>query len=318
MIRFNDWHPLPQAEAPDPDRAFGPCAVTFSTYQLAFQATLEALGTTMAPIPVVMPVTSSPQVMAGVIRSGAQPVLLDIRPDTLQMDPDMVKACLENLEGCIFVLNRPMGKPVEPALLDLLQSSVSIVDTRLVPYPDLDAAEVQGTFSVFDLGPLVTEGAVVLHRHQDLLGVLRGVRSGVLGHSGALTSEATRHLLPKLPQVEAGYRRRRAVLSEYISILSEYNLHDRILWNHSNFPLYMLLQCDNVRRVIAHLSSYEVEVMHGVYGLHHFPAIRDRYEAVPEYAGCDSVQNKLVALPLNATMTTDDIVKVVRAFKEIA
>jgi dTDP-4-amino-4,6-dideoxygalactose transaminase len=184
-----------------------------------------------------------------------------------------------------------------------------------VAHPDLPESELIGTCNIYDLGPLIGEGAVVLERHTDLNNTLRNIRSGMLGLSGALTPYAACQLKAQLTQVERGYQERRQMLSEYNRLLSEYGLCDRMHFNHSDFPHYVLLKCENPRRVITYLEQYGIPAMHGVYGLHHFPAIKERYVDVPVYPNADAAQEQLVALPI--MKTTEEAVQALKYFSEV-
>ncbi|NJL55764.1 hypothetical protein HC928_11650 [bacterium] len=176
MHRFEEWDVLDaQAQL---EAQLGKDTVVFSNVQTALCAVLEILGTRVHPIPVALPITAPPEVIAGVLRSGADPLLLDIHPDTLQIDPDVLKFVIDDLnQNLVIILTLPDGRDVDSSLLELAADIPSIVDARVLPR----RGESLGTFTLWTARPILSDGAVVTHRYVEQLRELRMARSGLLG-----------------------------------------------------------------------------------------------------------------------------------------
>lgn len=282
------------------DAFFGPCAVSVSTYQNAIQVILESMGSRMFPIPVILPVTASPQVLAGVLRSGAQPILLDIERNTLQMSPTLLTEILGELEdGAVIILPRVNGVPVSTELFGACAGFPTIDDSRMIPHPQSQVG--RATFTVFDTSIIAGDGAVIFHEHADQLAVMKGIRSAPMGLSGALTGRNASFVGGQCHTalVDRHYSRMRLALSEYNEKLPEYVHYDTIEANRSFYPSYVLCKSENSAADIADLRMHGVDAKFGVFGLHNLPEIQERYMDMPEYPVADEMKKTLVALPLN-------------------
>lgn len=245
------------------DRHFG--GVTFVTYQTALIATLEVLGSRDdGLLPVVMPVTASPDTLTAVLRSGANPILLDIRPATLQMDPALLGPVLDDLGAAVVILTRPWGSPVDPALLSMTSTLPTVIDSRMAPY-----AVEYGTFNLMSLESFVGAGALVRHAYTEQIQALKNLRSGPMGLSANVPSLMAETILArvKTPQPQTGF---------------EFRL------------------VPNAKRAVAHLRSAKIPVMLAVEPLHWLVALRDRWVEVPSYPAAEDLAKKLIALPTSA------------------
>ncbi len=300
MIPFNSWDGVHDRTGTSGQKKLeqflGPASVAFSTYQAAITATLEVLGSRTHDIPVIMPVTASPDTIAAVLRSGASPLLLDIDPLTLQLDVALLKEVLTELEAAVVLLDRPGGRKVEPALLEIVQDLPTIIDTRLVPNLGIEN-DCVGTFTVFDLGPVIGTGAVVIHKYSEQINELKIIRNGILGLAAHLTDTLSLEAHEQLkldPLLENRKQIQREVAEEYQRLLQ--GKHECFFADNEEFP-YFILSVVDADKVVAHLHTYDIAALKPVYPLHLIPNISRRWAETPSYPNAESVSSRLVSLP---------------------
>lgn len=302
MIPFESWDGKNDfsgtVEQSRLEQYFGSAAVVFGTYQAAISAILECLGTRSHLVPVILPVTASPDTLAGVLRAGGDPLLLDIRPQTLQMDPEYLRLVLAEVKAAVVVLTRPAGQPVDPALLEACGDNPTILDSRLPPggeIRDIDKDSVC-SFSVFDFAPIVGTGALVIHKFDQQLRELKIIRNGVLGLSGNMNDALAAYALKRLKEDPGLYTRsaRQAqVAGTYLYLLKE--SHVLPFESSPEWP-YFIVRVENADKVIAHLHR-EVQAVKPVFPLHMFSDVNRRWLEKPSYPVAEGLFQKLVAIP---------------------
>ena len=70
------------------DEALGPDYVSYNSVHNAVQACMEMLGARSHMIVAILPVTTEPDILSGIMRSGAHPMLLDTDEDGIFFDPE--------------------------------------------------------------------------------------------------------------------------------------------------------------------------------------------------------------------------------------
>lgn len=300
MIPFDCWQNSPDISNTSDqyklEQHFGPTAVAFNTYQGAMSAILEVLGSRSAIIPVVMAITAAPDTLAAVLRAGGDPILLDIHPQTLQIDPEMLREVLTEVKVAVVILARPGGQPVDPALLELTKDLPTILDSRLLPRQHV-AEDCVCTFSVFDLSAVIGAGGIVIHKFQEQVNDLKKVRNGLLGLSGNLNSILAAYALKQLktdPELHARQFNQEVVVSHYANLLKE-----KIVVPYTDSPEwpYFIVRVENADTVVAHLHSQGITAMKPVFPLHLLSDVNRRWMEKPEYPVAESLCGKLVALP---------------------
>ncbi len=299
MIPFDSWDGRNDfsgtVEQTRLEQYFGPAAVAFGTYQASLSAILEVLGTRTHLIPVVMPITASPDTIAATLRAGGDPVLLDILPQTLQMDPGELRLVLSELKAAVVILTRPAGQAVDPELLAVVGENPTILDSRLPPHEKI-ADQCICTFNVFDLAPIIGTGSVVIHKFDQQVRELKLVRNGLLGLCGNLNDALAAYALKRL-KADPGLDTRRGVQGtvayEYIKLLKEKYVFP---FDESPEWPYFIVRVDNADKVVAHLHS-EVELVKPVFPLHMLSDVNRRWMEKPEYPVAEGLWRKLVALP---------------------
>ncbi len=297
-IPFDHWgsgsdeHLRKQSKSAD---SYFPGGVVFNTYQLAIQASLELMGTRTAPIPVILPITASPETIAAVLRSGASPVLLDVDYLTLQMNPTQLQEALEELKDAIVLLTVPGGQPIDPGLLKQVQALPTIIDTHLVPDSEMHA--YLGSFTVYDLSAMCGSGGVVFHKYLPQLAELTVIRSGMMGHSGKMSWPQVNYINQRASLAHLRREDQASVANLYSAFLQSHNKSGMIVFKDSpNWPYY-LVRVPDARRVVAHLQDQGVQAVLGCYPLHLLDELKDRWQEEPQYPTAVKLMDEIVALP---------------------
>lgn len=277
--------------------------VACNSVQTAIQICCEILGTRTEIIPVIMPVTAPPDTLAAVLRSGAHPLLLDIDETTLQMRADQLEIALEEAKTAIVLLNRPGGAPVDERLQELIADQPSICDARLVSNPSLGVEDLPCVFNVFDLSPLVGSGGVIVHKFTKQVDQLKIVRSGIMGHSGALSEPQAKLALEYLKDrwnhwVEVHQRR----CERLVGGLEAHAGCGILPYEPGKWPSPLYLKVPNAKRAVAHLQSYGIEAALGVFPLHRLEEVRIRYREAPEYPYAEKLEQEIICLPTHVGM----------------
>lgn len=270
-------------------------AITFSTYHAAVSAVLEVLGSRGHMVPVVMSITTAPEVLSGVLRAGGDPILLDIQESTLQMDPGLLQMVLKELGAAVVLLSRPGGQPVDPDLLSQVADLPTILDSGLQAKADLNAESIC-TFNLFDLSSYCEVGALLTHKHEVQQKELRSVRNGVLGLSANLPVCLASTARSKI--VFSNTNRSRSTdlvtASRYIELLG-----DRAKFTSSPEWPNFIVKVDNANKAIVHLADL-VEVKKPVFPLHYMQTIAKRWAEQPSYPVAETLHGQFVALPTHS------------------
>lgn len=315
MIPFESWDGSTDqsglTELSKLESFFGPTSVVFNTYQSGVTAVLEILGSRIRDLPVVLPVTTSPEVLAGVLRSGAIPFLLDIEPEFYQIDPVLLEEVLEELKTAVVLLHRPAGLQVNPRLLELCEDLPTIIDTRLPPHLGMKP-DCVGTFTLFDLSPIVGTGSIVIHKYSQQVNELKIVRNGLLGLTAQLNESLCSTALERFKQdpTLAAYKAARRKVAD----LFESELNEAL--NTDELP-YFVVKVEDADRVVAFMHSEGIAIGKPLFPLHLLPQIAKRWAEPPAYPVAEELRNKLIALPLHPGIL-DNVTLIVSKLKEIS
>jgi len=294
----------------------GKSYIAVSTKQTAIQMCLELLGSRMHAVPCILPITASTEALSGVLRSGAQPLLLDISPETLHLDEKALQMALEELPGAVVVLSGVAGHPLPESLLEALSDVPTVIDWNIAPRPGGMAEEYRtGTFNVYDFVYLAGFGALIECSYERQQQELRMLRDGELGHSGGLPNDVCDNILCRGMQRHEEYNRAMEMMK---TKLYADGSDDIILWEASEEVGPMFLTVPNAQRTVTHLLSYEVEARLGVFPLHRLDVVKDRYIEVPEYPAAEQISKSVIKLPTNRLVgTAYHANNIVRWMKEI-
>lgn len=314
MIPFDSWDGTSDlsgvTELSKLESYFGSAAVVFGSYQSGIASILELLGSRTHDIPVVMPITTSPDVLAAVLRAGANPFLLDIEDEYCQLDPEILEDVVKELKSAVVILHRPAGLPVNPRLLEVCKDLPTIIDTRLPPSLSMKD-DCVGTFTVFDLSPVIGTGSVVVHKYVQQIAELKLIRNGVLG-LGANLNEILSIVALKRLKEDPHLEKRKAVQLKVASLYAE---HFEESLTTDNYP-YFMIEVEDADRVVAFLHGEGISAGKPIFPLHLLPEVSKRWAESPSYPVAEALRNKYVALPVHAGIL-DKVSFVLSKFDEI-
>lgn len=287
-------------------------AVPVNNYQTALQICLEALGATNPDVIVVLPVTSSTETIAAVLRAGGYPCLLDIQQDTLQMDPKGLDQVLAASKEFVVVLNFPGGWDIHNDLKKICDkyNAPTVIDSRLPP--SMNNYGPKGTFTVYDFGPFIGGGALIYPGHDSYRSGLMLIRSGILGHFAHMSA----------PQANAvmniNYQK---FFEEKVKVVGNYKEacdKRRVKLKFDHFDRYVLIEHDNARQVISKLNNMGLDAMQACIPLNTYDVLKNRWPEDPSdfYPVAKYMQDRIVALP-TSDMDTLSVYQAINAIAEV-
>lgn len=277
-----------------------------NSYQTAIQIVLEVMGTRIHPIPVICSITASPQTIAAILRSGAHPLLVDVAPDTLQLDPVDLQECLNTLdkdEASIVVLSNIGGQLYSEDLLNVCEGFPTILDTRSPPGV---RSYLEHSFMVEDLELLCGGGRLTVPK--DVAHDLCVIRNGVLGHDAALSRVQQDYLRRQEPHIFEVVEIHQKLYKEYVKALRDAGKNDMIWYESSLDANYFLLKVDDAERYLVYLQEEGIDAKRAFLPLHYLPELKERWQVPPSYPNAEKLYDQLVALPINKKIEPEKIV----------
>lgn len=288
--------------------------VAFNSTQAAVQGCLELLGTRDTSLVVIMPVTAGPDEMAAVLRAGANPVLLDIDEEYLQINPETLKEVLAVLEEDeivpIVLLDKPVGDVINPAILEQIQELPSISVYRGYTNQAMDRDYFPCAFNVFDFTDMVGSGAVVFHSYPTQVEHLKLIRSGVVGMAANMPESAASMattLLDNPLDIEA-----------YEGIRKKYEKSDLEIAPPTKFPSLIWVKVKDAKLAATHAKSYGFDVQLALCPLYELSEIRKRFQQEPDYPVAEKLKNQYICVPthIGAVDRTDELIKIIGDINE--
>ena len=262
-----------------------------------------------------------------ILQLGAVPVLVDVEPDTLTIDPDQVEAHLSSRTRAIVVVHL-YGHPANmDPILDLARrQSLRVIE---------DAAQAHGAryrtrrcgsmgdvgcFSFYftkNLGAL-GEAGFVTTRDPEIAQRVRQIRDhgrtskfehGTLGHNLRLDELQAAVLRIKLPRLEEGNARRRAIAALYGDRLSETSVELCSLRPECD-PVYHLyvLQAAERDALREHLLARGIHTgVHYPIPGHLQPVLQARPHRCGPMPVTEAACARLVSLPIYPELTDDQV-----------
>ena len=289
--------------------ASGTSGVTIDSPQRAVQICLELLNSGVkgfarvtsqrTRFPVVMSITAPPAVVGGVLRSGAVPVLLDICPKTLNIDPELYKTAREEFgDGMATLFCEVGGQPIPDALLSQLEAH-SITLLYSDTYTGKEERAFPYTFIVKDLHKVIDKGAVIFHDYEDQISLIYAARDGVLGHDAKL-SPLHEELLEGIgPNTHLRYQ-------GFQQLLKAFQGTDLgVLWDDSQYYEEFGIIVPDAQKAITSLEAEGFKSYRLVEPLHLEPMVAARYKEKASYPRAESLMNRLVAIPVNGKFKDD-------------
>lgn len=282
--------------------------ITFVSQRAAIEHCLEVLGTRALDTHVIVPVTCPPDILAGVLKAEAKPIVLDICQETLSYDPVLLENTLSQFESSVVILPI-LGKEAPKNIEKLLEGNVVIKVFKDVPSPStVISVEL---FSIYDLSLYLGGGAVVYSQYTKQLDDLRTLRDGVLGSYAQL---------PISMQKPAERLFKSDVRDHHRNITKVYQEHllDYSVFLDVDCTSAFFIRVDNAFDVVDALAEV-VEAKLGVYPLFKLPEVAERWERESDetvYPNAVLLESNIIALPTHLGVSVLDAKKVCDTINE--
>lgn len=311
-IHRGDWFSNHNVEKLEKTLSRGHC-VAFNSVQSAVQACLELLGSRVAELPVVMPVTAGPDELAAVLRAGGSPLLVDISEKTLQLDPEKLKEILKVLEEeelVPVVLVDKIDGTVDQDILDQIQNLPSIGVYRGELNTGMTQEYFSCAFNVVDTTTIAGSGAIIFHSYPTQVDHLRLIRSGIMGMNANMPEGVAGRILLLLDnQID---------LESYEEIKKKYLDSGLEILPPSKYPATIWVKVKDAKLTSVQLNSYGIEAPVALYPLHDLEEVKKRFQQDPDYPAADKVKNQYICVPthLMARDKTDKIIEIIGEINE--
>jgi dTDP-4-amino-4,6-dideoxygalactose transaminase len=297
----------------------------------ALWLTLEALGVGAGDEVITVSNTCVPTV-AAIIRSGATPVLVDVDPGTLTIDPELVEASLTSRTRCILPVHLygqcadmgPLRQLAESRGLFLVEDCAQAhgATYRGKPAGSLGHA---GCFSFYptknlgglgDGGMVVTDDPHLAHRLRRLrnYGYAEPNRSETKGYNSRLDELQAAIILAGLPRLAEWNERRRSVARTYGAALAETNVAPPVEAEYARHVYHLyVVRAHERERLRAQLSAMGVET------LIHYPVPVHRQEGYAERCRVgkgglertERISSEIVSLPIFPELREEEVQTVI-------
>jgi dTDP-4-amino-4,6-dideoxygalactose transaminase len=291
-------------------------AVAVASGTLALTLALQALEIE-ADSDVVVPSYGCAALLHAVRAAGARPLVCDVDPGALTLDPaDVARRVTPRTRAIVLV--HPFGNP---ALIDpLLRFGVPVIeDCAQSPGARLDGTPVgsRGAAAIFSFGPTkmftcggpggaLASTAGVVRRARDRAGhdEKEDDRPRVNGLMGDLHAAIAVAQLGRLPEFVV---RRRRMVAHYDEALAGESLRRPDLPEGAQpvFYRYLLRTAGDARDLIERLQSRGIEARHPVHRPLH------RLTGGPPCPGADAAHEQWISLPLSPVLNHLDVGRVI-------
>jgi len=329
-------------------------AVAVNSCTAAMHLALDAIGVKPGDRVVTTPYTFA--ATAEVIRyMGAHPVFVDVRPDTLNMDPERLAEAVQRERVAAIMPVHIAGEPCAMAELEAVAGGIPIVEDAAHALPTRYAGELIGhrsqftcfsfyatrTLSTGEGGMLTTndDAAADRCRMMSLHGISRDAWKRYTaegtwaydivapGYKYNMTDVAAALGLVQLDKLERMWSRRVAIARRYDAAFSGVATLEVPVRNANNqhaWHLYML-RVDNERlpggrdRFIDELRRRNIGASVHFIPLHLHPYYRETYGYQPEdFPIATREFRREISLPIYSRMTDQDVDDVIAAVLDIA
>lgn len=275
-------------------------ATAVPTLHSAVLATLEALGARSLGIPVVMPITTSPEVFSATLRSGAIPLVLDIDSD-LNLDKYTLALVIEELGNPVVLMDNYCQLYQEDLTVVSIESKNHLADLVASGNISLleDIVQCRKYITICNF----TSASFILSQYPDLNKDIRQVASGALGqYSLKHTVDLSTDLY-----VDANYN---AIQSEYLLLAEERNIDFRFHGGKA------LVHVKNADATIAGMFLDRIEARRGVVPLHNHPGLKDQWaDASATYPIAEEKSKHFVQVPFDQHLNHKDMVRILDSVK---
>jgi perosamine synthetase len=307
-----------------------PHAVAVSSGTAALHLALLALGIRRRD-EVVVPAFTFPATANVVALAGARPVLVDVDPETMNLDPAQVEAAVTKRTKAVLAVHlfgRPLDwealEAVVPPPVALIEDAAGALGARRRDRP-CGGLGVAACLSFHPRKVVTTgEGGAVVCGDEELADAVRRLRHHGIEPRGAFDIRAPGFNyrlpdvlcavgLPQLRRLDELLAARRRIAAAYAEQLAEaVELPSAEDGDTHGWQAYVI-KLDRRDEALAALRERGIEAQIGTYALHRLTAYRDQVGAFP---GADDCFERALALPLYAGMGDADVdlvAEVVRA-----
>jgi perosamine synthetase len=302
-------------------------AVAVSSGTAALHATVLALGIGPGD-EVIVPAYTFPATANVVALAGGRPVLVDVHPDTFNLDLELVAEKLSPRTRAVLAVHL-FGRPLEWELLEeLVSEQVALVEDAAGALGARRRGRACGSLGVagclsFHPRKIVTtgEGGAVTTNDARLAESVRSLRHhgwrgddmpapafnyripDVLCAIGTPQVRRLDELLAARARVAAGYEERLRGIVE-TPAAAEGDLH--------GWQAYVV-RVDNRDEILAALRAGGIEAQIGTYALHRLGAYRDQ----GPFPGADRAFERALALPFHTRLTDGELDRVADALRAL-
>ncbi len=304
-------------------------AVAVSSGTAALHLAVLALGLEPGD-EVIVPAYTFPATANVVALAGARPVLVDVDPETMNLDPGRVYDAVTPRTRAVLAVHlfgRPLdwealGSAVSPEIA-LIEDAAGALGARWQGMP----CGGLGTMGCLSFHPrkIVTtgEGGAVTTSDAELAASIRRLRHHGLDPGADIVQPSTNYrladilcaigipqlrrldeLLAERTRIAAGYTERLAGMVE-VPDADEGDTH--------GWQAYVI-RLDRRREAMETLRAEGIEVQIGTYALHHLSAYRDQ----GPFPGADETFERALALPLHSRLTESDLDRVAEGIARFA
>jgi dTDP-4-amino-4,6-dideoxygalactose transaminase len=281
---------------------------------------------------VIVPTNTFIATAEAVCAAGARPRFVDVRPDTLLIDPAAAQAAINSSTAAIIAVHL-YGQMVDPEPISAIAAAHGLALIE-------DAAQAHGArhrgtsagsvgiaagFSFYpgknlgalgDGGAVVTSDLALADRIRSIANHGRSVSDRYLhdlaGRNSRLDTLQAALLSAKLPRLDAGNARRAAAMAAYREMLPQGCTPVSV--QPGAAPVYHLavIQVDDRSEVGATLTAAGIGWgVHYPIPCHQQPALAGRYQpGSDDFAVAERAAGRILSLPMSPTLTVEQVARV--------
>jgi perosamine synthetase len=305
-------------------------AVAVSSGTAALHLALVALGIGEGD-EVLVPAFTFPATANVVALAGARPVLVDVDPETMNLDPSRVEAAVTRHTRAVLAVHL-FGRPLDwEALESVVPPPVALIEDAAGALGARRRGRACGSLGIaaclsFHPRKIVTtgEGGAVLSADEELADVVRALRHhGIEPHGDfdirlpgfnyRLADILCAIGIPQLRRLDELLADRRRIADAYSERLADVvELPSADDGDTHGWQAYVV-KLERRDEALATLRAHGIEAQIGTYAVHRLTAYRDDRR----FPGADACFERALALPLHSAMSEDDVDRVADVLRSL-
>jgi perosamine synthetase len=306
-----------------------PHAVAVSSGTAALHLAMLALGLGEGD-EVLVPAYTFPATANAVVLAGARPVLVDVDPETMNLDVERAAAAVTPRTRAVLAVHL-FGRPLDwdglaaalPERVALVEDAAGALGARYRERP-CGGLGLLGCLS-FHPRKIVTtgEGGAVTTDDPELAALVRRLRHHGLDADGDIATASTNYRLadvlcalgiPQLRRLDELLAERARIAAGYEERLRDVvELPDAAPGDTHGWQAYVI-RLERRDEALSALRADGIEVQIGTYALHRLSA----YAEQGPFPGADAAFERALALPLHSRLTGDDLDRVAQGVARFA